>query len=202
MRRILTVGLSMLVAVVVVLELTAPQWVAAGIESRVHEGTEQRVGIEADVSGPPLLIPALVSGDVAWAEFEVTEVLGRELPVELTIRLEDVVVDRASLFGPDTRLREVGHATARLVADLGADVPEALRPLADRLANAGVQQLLERTGAFGLRAEGEGIAIGDDLQLDLKGGIEGCETTVEDLVLRSTCVLVDVPELFVRLLSQ
>ncbi len=194
---LVTIGLATIV------ELTAPTWVSASMESRVREDTSGRLVVDARVSGPPLVTPILATGRLDWLEVDVIEVVGRALPIGARIRAEGVTVERASVLTSDVRVEEVDRAGLELVLDLGSDLPPILRPLADAAVDRLLEELLAAgaDGGLGLRADGDAFVLGDDLRLDVVDGLDGCAATSEDLVVTVTCVLNDVPAVLLDALS-
>ncbi len=194
---LVTIGLATIV------ELTAPTWVSASMESRVREDTSGRLVVDARVSGPPLVTPILATGRLDWLEVDVIEVVGRALPIGARIRAEGVTVERASVLTSDVRVEEVDRAGLELVLDLGSDLPPILRPLADAAVDRLLEELLAAgaDGGLGLRADGDAFILGDDLRLDVVDGLDGCAATSEDLVVTVTCVLNDVPAVLLDALS-
>ncbi len=194
---LVTIGLATIV------ELTAPTWVSASMESRVREDTSGRLVVDARVSGPPLVTPILATGRLDWLEVDVIEVVGRALPIGARIRAEGVTVERASVLTSDVRVEEVDRAGLELVLDLGSDLPPILRPLADAAVDRLLEELLAAgaDGGLGLRADGDAFVLGDGLRLDVVDGLDGCAATSEDLVVTVTCVLNDVPAVLLDALS-
>lgn len=201
--RIVGILVAIAIGAVAVVEVTAPSWVSAGMESRIRDDTSGRLVVEAEVSGPPLVTPILATGRLDWLEVDIIEVAGSPLPIAARIRAEGVTVDRASVLTSDVRVEEVDRAGLELVLDVGADLPPILRPFADMAADRLLEELLAAgaDGALGLRADGDAFVLGDDLRLDVVDGLDGCAATSEDLVVTVTCVLNDVPAILLDALA-
>ena len=184
-------GLVLLLAVVVVAaELAAPSWVAAQAEAAVAAETRERVEVDVDVSGPPLLVPVFTSGTVEQWSLEVTRVVGRDLPVEVVIDLHDVVLDRSRLLRGDVVVTAVDEARARIQVDLSGAVPAPLQRLADRAAQAGFGPLLDALGSEQVGGSDDELVLGD-LRLPLVPG--SCEVASQDLLVTARCRLTQVP---------
>ena len=184
-------GLVLLLAVVLVAaELAAPSWVASQAEAAVAAETRDRVEVDVDVSGPPLLVPVFASGTVDRWSMQITRVVGRDLPVEVVIDLDDVTLDRGRLLRGDVVVTAVDAARARLEVDLSGAVPAPLRGLADRAAQAGLGQLLDALGSQAIGGSDDELVVGD-LRLPLVPG--SCEVTSQDLLVTARCRLTQVP---------
>lgn len=193
MRKL--VGLVIVLAVLVgVAELLAPQWVAARAEQKVAAESEGRVTVDIDVSGPPLLIPVAVSGEVESWTMRLSRVASREIPLEVFVDLERVTLDRGRLVKGDVVVTDVDRARVTVRADLSESVPPALQPMADRLAEVGLGRLLEAVGGQAVAERGGALVVGD-LSLPLVEG--SCEVSTDDLVVTTRCDLAEVPSFLV-----
>lgn len=181
MRRLALLAV-VLAAAVGVAELLAPSWVAARAETAVREQSSGRVEVDVDVSGPPLLVPVLASGQVESWSVRLTEVAGRQLPVTVVVDLDGVVLDRGRLLRGDVAVEEVDHARATVRLDLSGSVRPALRGMADRLAAAGLDSMVE--------GDGEALVLGE-LSIPLVPA--SCDVTSADLVVTARCELRTVP---------
>lgn len=189
MRKLL--GLVVVLAVLVgVAELLAPQWVATRAEDKVAAESEGRITVDIDVSGPPLLVPVAVDGRVASWTMRLSRAASREVPVEVLVDLQQVTLDRGRLVRGDVVVTAVERAGATVVADLSESVPPALQPMADRLADVGLERLLEAVGGRAVTQQGGSLVVGD-VSLPLVEG--SCEVTTDDLVVTTHCDLADVP---------
>ena len=74
--RIVGILVAIAIGAVAVVEVTAPSWVSAGMESRIRDDTSGRLVVEAEVSGPPLVTPILATGRLDWLEVDIIEVAG------------------------------------------------------------------------------------------------------------------------------
>lgn len=189
-----------LAALGLVAELLAPSWVASRAEAAITEETEGRVTVDVDVSGPPLLLPVARDGTVErWTldlqQVAGTDVGGRGVDLDATVDLHEVVLDRGRLVRGDVVVTHVGQADATVRIDLSEQVPEALQPFADRLAEAGLARLLEATGGGTVEQRGGALVFGD-LELPLVDG--ACDVTSDDLVVTAHCALAEVPPLLLR----
>lgn len=180
----------LLAAVLVAAELAAPSWVASQAEAAVAAETRDRVEVDVDVSGPPLLVPVFASGSVEQWSMEVTRVVGRDLPVEVVIDLHDVTLDRGRLLRGDVVVTAVDEARARIEVDLSGAVPPALQRLADRAAQAGFGPLLDALGSEEVGGSDDELVLGD-IRLPLVPG--SCEVTSQDLLVTARCRLTQVP---------
>lgn len=176
-----------LAAVVGVAELLAPAWVASQAEAAVAQESGGRVEVDVDVSGPPLLVPVLASGQVESWSVRLQEVAGRQLPVTVVLDLDGVVLDRGRLLRGDVTVEAVDDARATVQVDLSGSVPPALQGLADRLAGAGLEPLLDALAGEG---GGEALVLGE-LSIPLVPA--SCEVTSADLVVTARCELRTVP---------
>lgn len=193
MRKLL--GLVIVLAVLVgVAELLAPPWVAARAEQKVEAESEGRVAVDIDVSGPPLLIPVAVSGEVESWTMRLSRVGGREIPLEVYVDLEQVTLDRSRLVRGDVVVTDVDRARVSVRADLSDSVPPALQPMADRLADVGLERLLEAVGGQVVAQQGGALLVGD-LSLPLVEG--SCQVSSDDLVVTTHCDLAEVPSFLV-----
>ena len=184
-------GLVVLLAVVVVAaELVAPSWVASQAEAAVAAETGDRVEVDVDVSGPPLLVPVFASGTVDQWTLEIVRVVGRDLPVQVVVELDDVTLDRARLLRGDVVVTAVDAARARLEVDLSGAVPPPLQRFADRAAEAGFGPLLDALGSEQVGGSDDELVLGD-LRLPLVPG--SCEVASQDLVVTARCELTQVP---------
>lgn len=180
----------LLAAVLVAAELAAPSWVASQAEAAVAAETRDRVEVDVDVSGPPLLVPVFASGSVEQWSMEVTRVVGRDLPVEVVIDLHDVTLDRGRLLRGDVVVTAVDEARARIEVDLSGAVPPALQRFADRAAQAGFGPLLDALGSEEVGGSDDELVLGD-IRLPLVPG--SCEVTSQDLLVTARCRLTQVP---------
>lgn len=189
MRKL--VGFAIVLAVVVgAAELAAPRWVATRAEDKVAAESDGRVEVDIDVSGPPLLIPVAVDGRVESWTMRLSRVADREVPVEVLVDLQQVTLDRGRLVRGDVVVTAVERARATVRADLSESIPPALQPMADRLADVGLEQLLEAVGGQAVAQQGGALVVGD-VSLPLVEG--SCEVTTDDLVVTTHCDLADVP---------
>ena len=189
MRKLLGLVVA-LVALLVVAELAAPSWVAAQAEQAVAAETSDRVRVDVDVSGPPLLVPALATGTVERWTMQVTQVVGRDLPVDVVIDLDDVTLDRGRLLRGDVAVTAVDEARVRVQVDLSGAVPAPLQRVADRAAEAGFGPLLDALGSEQVGGSDDELVLGD-LSLPLVPG--SCDVTSQDLVVTARCRLTQVP---------
>lgn len=193
MRKLL--GLVIVLAVLVgIAELLAPQWVAARAERKVAAESEGRVAVDIDVSGPPLLIPVAVSGEVESWTMRLSRVAGREIPLEVFVDLEQVTLDRGRLVQGDVVVTDVDRARVTVRADLSESIPPALQPMADRLADVGLERLLEAVGGQAVAQQGGALVVGD-VSLPLVEG--SCEVRTDELVVTTHCDLAEVPSFLV-----
>lgn len=86
------------------------------------------MAVEVNVSGPPLLTPVLATGQAEWLALYLSELGGQRVPVDVTVELGGVTMDRGRLLRGDVRVTEVDR-DLRQVAALAA-----VRP---RLTNQG-----------------------------------------------------------------
>jgi hypothetical protein len=194
-RRTL-VALAVVVALIVVVELVAPSWVATRAETAVAEATSERVEVAVDVSGPPLVVPVLVGRPVrSWA-VALTSVDGRRVPLEVLVELEDVQLDRGRLLRGDVRVTAVDRATATVTVDLSETVPEVLQPMADRLAEVGLERLLDVVGD-GLVLLRDGALVLGGIVLPLV--VPSCTVDADAAVVVTTCEVAEVPPEFLAL---
>lgn len=197
MRRLLAL-VGVLVALLVAAELAAPAWVAAQAEQAVAAETSDRVRVDVDVSGPPLLVPVLATGTVEQWQMQIVQVVGRDLPVEVVVDLDDVRLDRGRLLRGDVVVTAVDEARARLQVDLSGTVPAPLQHLADRAARAGVGQLLDALGSEQVGGGDDELVLGG-LTLPLVPG--SCDITSQDLVVTARCQLTEVPSFLLAALT-
>lgn len=189
MRKL--VGLVIVLAVLVGLaELVAPQWVEARAEQAVEAESDGQVAVDIDVSGPPLLIPVALSGEVESWTMRLSQVAGLEVPIEVFVDLEQVTLDRGRLLRGDVVVTAVDHALATVRADLSDSIPPALQPMADRLADVGLERLLEAVGGEAVGHQGGALVVGG-VSLPLVEG--SCEVSTEDLIVTTHCELAEVP---------
>lgn len=192
-------GLLRLVLVAAVLlvvaEVLVPPWVEDQAEAAVAEETNGRLTVDVEVSGPPLVLPVAVDGTVQSWSIELARVADRAVPVEVVVDLREVVLDRSRLVQGDVVVTEVARADATVVVDLSGNVPDALEPMVDRLADVGLAQLLEAVGDGVVQRRGGALVLGD-LALPLVDG--GCEVTNETLVVTTRCELAEVPPVLLR----
>ncbi len=181
-----------LVVLVGLAELLAPQWVASQAEDAIAEESDGRVAVDVDVSGPPLLVPVALDGQVESWTMRLSRVGGREIPVEVFVDLEQVTLDRGRLVRGDVVVTAVERARATVRADLSEAIPPALQPMADRLAEVGLGRLLEAVGGETVVEQGGALVVGD-LSLPLVEG--SCEVTSDDLVVTTRCDLAEIPPL-------
>ena len=181
---------GVLVAALVVAELAAPAWVAGQAEQAVAESTRDRVTVDVDVSGPPLLLPVMTSGTVDRWSMQVVQVVGQDLPVEVVIELDGVTLDRGRLVRGDVVVTAVDEASARVQLDLSGAVPAPLQRLADRAAQARFGPLLDALGSEQVGGSDDELVLGD-ITLPLVPG--SCEVTSQDLVVTGRCRLTQVP---------
>ncbi len=187
------VGIVVVLLVLVGLaELLAPQWVASQAEDAVAEESDGRVAVDIDVSGPPLLVPVAISGQVESWTMQLSRVGGREIPVDVFVDLDQVTLDRGRLVRGDVVVTAVERARATVRADLSEAIPPALQPMADRLAEVGLERLLEAVGGETVVQRGGALVVGD-LSLPLVTG--SCEVTADDLVVTTRCDLAEIPPL-------
>lgn len=187
--------IASLVAAVALAEAAAPPWVEAQAEAAITAETDGRIVADVDVSGPPLLIPVLVTGTVSSWKMTLREVGGHELPVDVTLAMRDVVLDRGALFTGNVVVEEVASAVAIVTADMSGSIPDALTPFMDRLADLGLAHLLAEVAGRLVRAEGD-VLVAGDLSMPLVGG--SCQARAERLVVTTTCELQDVPSFMLR----
>lgn len=189
MRKL--VGLVIVLAVLVGLaELVAPQWVAARAEEAVAAESDGQVAVDVDVSGPPLLVPVALSGQVESWTMRLSRVAGVEVPVEVFVDLEQVTLDRGRLVRGDVVVTAVDRARATVRADLSESIPPTLQPMADRLADVGLERLLEAVGGQSVAQQG-GVLVVGDVELPLVEG--SCDVSTDDLVVTTHCDLAEVP---------
>lgn len=188
--RLLLFLVAVVAAVVVAAELAAPNWVAAQAEAAIAAETEQRIAVDIDVSGPPLLIPVAINGTVDTWSMQLREVAGQDIPVDVVLDLDDVVLDRGRLARGDVVVRDVASATVLVRMDLSGSIPEALQPFADRLAEAGLPLLLEAVGG-GRVQQGEGALVMGDVRLPIVEG--SCTTESSGGVVTTRCRLSEIP---------
>lgn len=189
MRRLFGV-VGVLAVLVVAAELVAPEWVAARAEAAISEETGDRAAVEVDVSGPPLLTPVLATGQVEWLALYLSELGGQRVPVDVTVELDGVTLDRGRLLRGDLRVTEVDRAQAVVYVDLSGAVPPALQPMADRLAEVGLPRLLEAVGG-GAVSQVDGELVLGDLSLPLVDG--SCSVSADEGVVITACDLAEVP---------
>lgn len=187
--------IASLVAAVAVAEAAAPPWVEAQAEAAIAAETDNRILVDVDVAGPPLLIPVMINGTVSSWEMTLREVGGRELPVEVTLDLRDVTLDRGALFSGNLIVEDVASALATVTIDLAGSIPEPLMPFADRLADLGLGQLLAEVAGRLVRVDGDALVAGD-LTLPVVSG--SCRARADRLVVITTCELQDVPPFLLR----
>lgn len=181
-----------LVAGVVAAELVAPTWVAARAEAAISESTDGRVGTQVEVSGPPLLIPFAVTSRVSSWEVQLTRVGATDVPLDVSLALSDITLDRARLLGGEVVVTAVEQGRVRVSADLSGQVPAPLQGLADELADAGAERLLEALdGSMGVAASEGSVRVGD-LVLPVVPG--SCRFTNENLVVTARCDLREIPD--------
>ena len=190
------VRLVLVVAVLLVAaEAVVPQWVERQAEAAVAEETRGQVTVDVDVSGPPLVLPVLLDGTVARWTVALRRVADVDVPLEVAVDLHEVALDRSRLVRGDVVVTDVASATATVVVDLSTEVPEALVPVVDQLAEVGLGRLLEATGGGVVDRRGDVLVVGD-FELPLVGG--DCEVTSETLVVTTHCELAEVPPLLLR----
>lgn len=193
MRRVALV-VAVLAVALVAAELAAPAWVAARAEAAIAAETSDRVRVDVDVSGPPLLLPVAVSGTVERWSIRLTRVAGRQVPVEVTVDLEDVVLDRGRLVRGDLRVTDVARARVRIEVDLSGSLPPVLQPFAGRLAEIGLERLLGAVGDGTVTRRGDDLVVGD-LDLPLVEG--SCSVTADEGVVVTQCDLAEIPPLLI-----
>lgn len=190
--RKLALLVVVLAAVLVAAELVAPAWVAARAEAAVAAETDDRMTVDVDVSGPPLLIPVAVSGTVESWTLQLERVAGERIPLEVSVDLDDVVLDRGRLLRGAVRVTDVARARVRVEVDLSGSVPPLLQPFADRLAEVGLEQLLGAVGDGAVARRGDDLVVGD-LDLPLVEG--SCSVNADEGVVITHCDLAEVPPL-------
>ena len=152
MLRGLVVGVGLVVVAGVVAELTVPGLVEDGIEETVRTRTDDRVQVEAQVAGSPLVPRLLLDGEVEQVEVTLAEVDGRELrSATASLSARDIRVDRAALVRGEVEVTDldVGQVVLELdpqelaeAFDLPVDLdPRALELAGDALELAGRQVL-------------------------------------------------------------
>lgn len=190
MRRLVVLVVGLLLFAGVVAELLAPSWVAAQAEAAIAEGSGDRVAVDVEVSGPPLLLPVALSGEVASWIVRVSEVAGTPVPVDVVVDLDEVTLDRGALVRGDVRVTAVDRARATVTVDLASAVPPALQPFADRLAEAGLTRLLEAVGGDQVTQRGGDLVIGGFAVPLVEGS---CDVTADGGVVTSRCDLAEIP---------
>lgn len=191
MRR-LALLVGVLAILLVAAELAAPAWVAARAEAAVAAETDDAVAVDVDVSGPPLLVPVAISGTVDSWSLRLARVAGQDVPVEVVVDLDDVVLDRGQLLRGAVRVTDVDRARVRVRIDLSGSLPPLLQPFADRLAEVGLEQLLGAVGDGAVARRGDELVVGD-LGLPLVDG--SCSVTADEGVVVTRCDLAEVPPL-------
>jgi hypothetical protein len=194
MRKLLGL-VVLLAALLAVAELLAPSWVAAQAEAAVAAETRDRVVVDVDVSGPPLLIPVALDGTVDRWRMRVAQVAGRDVPVEVVIDLDEVELDRGRLVRGDVVVRSVDTARATIRFDLSGSVPPALQGMADRLAEVGMGPLFDALGGDQVGGADDRLVLGE-LSMPLVPG--SCELSSQDLVVTADCELREVPSFLLR----
>lgn len=189
MKKLLLLVL-VLGAVGVGAELAAPPWVEARAEEAVAAETDDRINVDMDVSGPPLLLPVAVSGQIEVWSMQLSRIEGREVPVDVVVDLEEVTLDRGRLFRGEVEVTAIQRAAVTVRVDLGGAIPPALQPMADRLAEVGLARLLDTVGEGLVAQQGSSLVMGEvALSLDENS----CEVTAEDGVVTTRCALTEVP---------
>jgi hypothetical protein len=191
MRRA-TLAVALLVVLVAAAELAAPAWVAGQAEDAVAAETGGRLEVDVDVSGPPLLLPVAASGRVESWRVRLARAAGRDVPLEVVVDLDDVVLDRGRLVRGDVVVTEVARARVRVRVDLSGTLPPLLRPFADRLVELGLDDLLGALGDGAVGRRGDDLVVGD-MALPLVDG--SCEVTADGGVVTTRCDLAEVPPL-------
>lgn len=194
MRGLLRLALVVAVLLVVA-EVLVPPWVEDQAEAAVAEETGGNLTVDVEVSGPPLVLPVAVDGIVSRWSLELARVADRDVPVEVVVDLHEVTLDRGRLVRGDVVVTEVARADATVVVDLSDEVPEALMPVVDRLADVGLSRLLEGVGDGVVQRRGGALVL-DDLSLPLVDG--SCDVTNETLVVTTRCELAEVPPVLLR----
>lgn len=194
MRKLLSL-VGLLAIVVVAAELAAPSWVAARAEAAVAEETRQRVTVDVEVSGPPLLVPVAIDGEVDSWTMQVSQVAGQTVPVDVVVELDEVQLDRGRLLRGDVTVTGVERARVTVQVDLSGALPEALQPMAGRLAEVGLPRLLGALGEGTVEQQGGALVLGE-LSLPLVEG--SCAVTGDDSVVTATCDLSEVPPILLR----
>jgi hypothetical protein len=182
--------IASLVAAVALAEAAAPPWVEARAEAAIAAETDGQILVDVDLAGPPLLIPVLASGTVSSWKMTLREVGGRELPVEVTLDMRDVAIDRGALFTGEVVVEDVASALATVTVDLSGSIPEPLMPFIDRLADLGLAELLTEVAGRLVRVDGN-VLVAGDLTMPLVSG--SCQARADRLVVTTTCELEDVP---------
>ena len=192
----LTTLVVVLAVVVVVVEVTAPGLAARRMEAAVAESTNGRLTVEAAVSGPPLVVPGVLTGRIEEVRFDLASIAGFDVPIEVGVVGRGVTIDRATLLRGRVAIEDVETVTAGVrveVGALGAALPDALRDALAELAASRLADLLRNASLPGLRLDDGDLVVGEDLRLPLLGGLEECRVSLDDTVLAATCTLVDLP---------
>jgi uncharacterized protein involved in outer membrane biogenesis len=183
-------------AVVVVVEVTAPGLAARRMEAAVAESTDGRLTVDAAVSGPPLVVPGVLTGRIEEVRFDLASIAGFDVPIEVGVVGRGVTIDRATLLRGRVAIEDVETVTAGVrveVGALGAALPDALRDALAELAASRLADLLRNASLPGLRLDDGDLVVGEDLRLPLLGGLEECRVGIEETVLAATCTLTDLP---------
>lgn len=194
MRLIVTIAV-LLAAAVAVAEVAVPPWAEGRAEERIAADTDGRVTAEVELSGPPLVVPVLLDSTVDRATVRLDQVGDRPVPLDVVFELDGIEVDRMALVSGDLEVTDVEAGVVRVRADLNDRVPAGLEPVADQLAELGLDQLLEAAAEGVVRLRGGRLeADGLDVAVDEAS----CTTTARDLVVTIRCRLAEIPPFLVR----
>lgn len=192
--RLLTLLAGLLVVAVVAAEIAVPPWAEGRAEERVAAETDGRVTAEVKLSGPPLVVPVLLDSTVDRATMRLDQVGDRPVPLDVVFELDGIEVDRMALLSGNLEVTDVEAGVVRVRADLNGRVPAGLEPVADQLAELGLDRLLAAAAEGAVRLRGGRLeADGLDVAVDEAS----CTTTAQDLVVTIRCRLAEIPPFLV-----
>ncbi len=192
--RLITSLLGLLVVAVVAAEIAVPPWAETRAEQRVAAQTDGRVTAEVSLSGPPLVVPVLLDSTVDRATMRLDQVGDRPVPLDVVFELDGVEVDRMALLSGNLEVTDVAAGVVRVQADLNDRVPAGMEPVADQLAELGLDRLLEAAAEGAVRLQG-GRLEADGLSVAVEE--TSCTTTARDLVVTIRCRLAEIPPFLV-----
>lgn len=192
--RLLTLLAGLLVVAVVAAEIAVPPWAETRAEERVAAETDGRVTAEVSLSGPPLVMPVLLDSTVDRATVRLDQVGDRPVPLDVVFELDGIEVDRKALLSGNLEVTDVEAGVVRVRADLNDRVPTGLEPVADQLAELGLDRLLEAAAEGAVRVQG-GRLEADGLSVAVEEA--SCTTTARDLVVTIRCRLAEIPPFLV-----